>query len=148
MKSFRTAIMICLCLSSTSVFSANTKEIESSNMTLVTQLYKTVYEKKAFDKLDQFVSNDVQFYKNFSSPLNYAALKRHLIEQGASCVKLTMLPFNSILASGNKVVTLYTRSCIDQNNTMQQRRVMAITEIEHQKVSKIWVVTHDDDSPA
>src|SRR5688500_18736840 len=107
MKKFLTIILFSL-MSSTTAFAINskaTRENESRNIVFITQLYKEIYEKKDFNSLDKFLSKNVAFYKNFSQALNYDALKKHLIKRGEECVKLNMLPFENIVASGNKVVT-------------------------------------------
>lgn len=150
MKMFIATILISL-LSSTASFAINskaTRENESRNVVFITQLYKEIYEKKEFDRMDKFLSKDVAFYKNFSHSLNYDALKKHLVERSEKCVKINMLPFDNIVASGNKVVTLYTRNCTDKFNNTQKRRIMAITEIDNRKVTRIWIVTHDENEAA
>jgi len=142
------AILISLGLSTTCAFAVNSEAIvknESRNMVFITQLYKDIYEKKNFDEMDKFLSKNITFYKDFDQPVDYDSLRKHLIEQGEQCVKLGMLPFDEILASGNKVVTLYTQNCTDKFSKMHKKRIMAITEIDNlQKVSKIWVVTHEE----
>ena len=148
MKLLLTALLIYLELFSTSAFAINskpTKNNESKNMIFITQLYKEIYEKKAFDQMDKYISGDVAFYKNFSRPLSYDAFKKHLVDQGEECIKINMLPFDTILASGNKIVTLYTRNCTDKFNKKHKRRVMAITEINSRRmISKIWVVSNEE----
>jgi len=148
MKMFITVILISLGLSSTCVFANNltaTTNIESRNMAFITQLYKDFFEKKNFGQMDKYLSKDVAFYKEFGQAVNYDVLREHLIEQGKQCIQLSMLPFDDILASGNKVVTLYTQKCTDKFNKIHKKRIMAIIEINSMpRVSKIWVVTHEE----
>ncbi len=148
MKMFITAILISLGLSSTCVFAIHSKATannESRNMAFITQLYKDFFEKKNFDQMGKYLSKDVAFYKDFGQPVNYNALRKHLIEQKEQCAKLNILPFDDMLASGNKVVTLYTQNCTDKFNKIHKKRIMAITEINNlRRVSKIWVVTHEE----
>jgi hypothetical protein len=151
MKMLITTLLVSLGISSTTASAHDTQSVknETRNMALVTQLYKEVYEKKEFDQLNKYLASDVEFYKNFANPLNFSELKNHLIEQGKECVKINLLPFDNILAAGNKVVTTYTRSCTDEANNTHKRRIMAITEINSQhKVSKITIVTHEEKESA
>ncbi len=144
-------ILISLCLSSASVFAINSKvtaKNASQNMTFITQFYEELFEKKNVDQMDKYISKDIVLYKDFEQPVDYNALRKHLVELGKQCVKLNMLPFNKILVSGNKVITLYTQNCTDKFNQIHKKRIMAIAEINNfRKVSKIWVVTHEERKP-
>ncbi|MEO8401881.1 MAG: hypothetical protein ABI597_08840 [Gammaproteobacteria bacterium] len=147
MKTLISIIMISLGASFACAFAGHTKAVEkneSSNIVFITQLYKDFFQKKNFDQMDKYLSKDIVFYKDFDRPVNYNALQEHLIAQGKQCVKLSMLPFNDILVSGNKVVVLYTQDCTDKFGKINQKRIMAIMEMNTlRKVSRIWVVTHE-----
>lgn len=141
MKALVTTLILSLGISSTAAY-ANEKE--TSNMNMLSQLCKNVFETKEFNKLDNYIAKDFVFYKNFSQPLDYVEYKKNLVEQGSSCKKISLLPFENMIAAGDKVALQYTRSCTDASNIIHQRRVMAIAEINAQhKISKIWIVTHE-----
>jgi len=143
MKLFIIAFIISLGFLSTYSFAIDKNE--NRNITIVTKLYKDFFEEKNFSKMDSHFSKDIVVYKDFDQPIRYNDLKKHLMEQGEQCVKLKMLPFDQVVVSRNKVVTLYTQNCTDKFKIIHKKCMMAITEINNfQKVSKMWVVTHDE----
>lgn len=121
-------------------------ENKSNNIIFVTHLYKDFFEKKNFSQMDKYFSQDIMLYKDFDEPINYVALKKHLIEQGKICIKLSMLPFEQIFISDdqNKVFVLYTQHCTDKFNKIHNKRIMSTIKINNfQKVSKIWITTYE-----
>lgn len=136
--------IICSFLIVPIAFSANNSERNSDNIKLIIEQYRYFLENKK-TTLMKYIAKDVKFYRNFDAPEDYESLYKHVITQNEKCIKLKILPFDEVIASGNKVVALYTLSCIDKFNVTHKKRIISIAEInKHRKFSKFWQVTHDD----
>lgn len=139
------AAIVCSYLILAPAFSANDREENLGNIKLVTEQYREFLEKKNTSLMSKYIAKNVEFYRNFDSPVYYDSLYNHVLMQNQECTKLKILPFDQIIASGNKVVALYTLSCTDKFNVMHKKRIISIAEIDkNYKVSKFWQVTHDD----
>lgn len=145
-KYFNIAIAsICSFLILSPAFSANNSESKVDNIKLLTEQYSEFLEKKNASLMNKYIAKNVKFYRNFDAPEDYEALHEHVIAQNEKCIELKILPFDEVVASGNKVVALYTLSCVDKFNVAHNKRIMSIAEFDkHRKVSKIWQVAHDE----
>lgn len=139
------AAIACSYLILTPALAANDREENSGNIKLVTEQYREFLEKKNTSLMSKYIAKNVEFYRNFDSPVYYDSLYKHVLMQNEKCTKLKILPFDQITASGNKVATLYTLSCTDKFNAVHKKRIISIAEIDkNHKVSKFWQVTHDE----
>lgn len=140
-KKYVTVIIIILMMGLVRITYAS----EADNVKLLIEQYEEFLQKKNIDLMSQYISNDIQFYRDFAPVEHYDDLHQHVLSQNEKCIDLKILPFDEIVASGNKVTTLYTLRCMDAMNVVHRKKIMSIAEFNDQKkVIKITQVSHDE----
>lgn len=118
---------------------------EADNVKLLIEQYEEFLQKKNSNLMSQYISNDIQFYRDFAPVEHYDDLYQHVLSQNEKCIELKILPFDEIVASGNKVTAFYTFRCLDAQNVVHRKKIMSIAEFNDQKkVVKMTQVSHDE----
>ena len=118
---------------------------EADNVKLLIEQYEKFLQKKDINLMSHYISKDIQFYRDFAPVEYYDDLYQHVLSQNDKCIELKILPFDEIVASGDKVTVLYTFRCLDTLNVVHRKKIMSIAEFNDQKkVIKITQVSHDE----
>ena len=142
----REEVMINVHLAEIQVIDSGKSEMSKSNIEIATSAFHELIEKKNMSVYSELMHRELKIRKN-NEIWNYDQTFEYIRDLNSKYRKVTFLPFEMVIATGDYVTVKYTERMFSEDGSVESHRFISIFEIRDGRILNIWelAVAVDED---